>query len=198
MHLWAENNRSLWLLKDEGNLTVIASDWDRYIGGFTDFPRFLGCAPVHKEAACQRNQTPATVNNDNKRNRHAHELILWQAPPTLQLSGGELQSGDTALLVICYNRGLTRFVWSHRPLSTAARTTGSQSSSVCVWEWGGGCSCMCVDVCVLGGSPAGKGSLVSRFSALIGVNEWPFCCSAESLHLSFSLSSQRAGKMTHS
>lgn len=186
----AVNNRSFWLLKNEANLTVIASDCDRCISGFADFSWFLISAPVLKEAACQRNQTPATVNND-KSNRQAHELIPWQAPPIPRQSGRELQSGDTALLVICYNRGLTRFVWFHRPLSTAARATGSQSSSVCLC--GRGCR---VCVCVWDGSPAGKGSLVCRFSALIGLNEWSFCCSAESLHLSSSLSSQRGSKIT--
>lgn len=62
MYVRAENSRHL---KDEVNLTIIACDRDRYI---------LIRAPVHKEAACQRNQTPA-VNNDNKSDRHAHELI---------------------------------------------------------------------------------------------------------------------------
>lgn len=164
------------------------SDCDTYGSGFIDVSWFLICAhSVHKEAAWQQQtQAPATVNNDNKSNSQAHELILWQAPPIPQRSGRELQSGDTAPLVICHNGGLTRFVWSCRPLSTVARATGSQSHSVCECACvGGDVVCVCV-----GGSPPGKGSLVSQFSALIGLNDRSFCCSAESLHLS-SLNSQR-------
>lgn len=104
-----------------------------------------------------------------------HMSSYFDKPRPQQRSGRENQSGHMASLVICYNSGLTWSVWSYRPLSTAARATGSQSSSLC----------KCVSMCVLGGSPGGKGSLVSQFSALIGVNEWSFCCSAESLHLLF-------------
>lgn len=129
-----EHNRCFWLLKDEANLTVIVSDCGRYIRGYP---------PVHKKAARQRNQTPATVNNDSKCNCQAHELILWQAPPTIQPSGWELQSGDTALLVICYNRG--RSLVSSDPtdhfqlLPRPQEASHPQCSSVCV------CVC-CVEV----------------------------------------------------
>lgn len=99
--------------------------------------------------------------------------------PPLQPSGGELQSGDTAPLVICYNRGLTRFIWSHRPLSIAARTTGSQSSSVCRR----GSLCMCMGMCV--------GWKSSREGGLLSLNfppwlEWMSGHSVAQLNLSIS------------
>ena len=128
----------------------------------------------------------------------AQELILWQAPPThtAKLAGSFWVV--TPHSVICLNGGLTCFLWSCRTFSTAARSTGSQPqcANACL---GGALEhvCVCVRLCWVE-VQQGKGSLVSQFSALIGVNEWPFCCSAESLHPSPSLSSQHGGKMTHS
>lgn len=92
--------------------------------------------------------------------RHVHELIH-------RCREDGHQSDDNTPLVICYNRNVTRFVWSHRQPSTAARAAGGQSSL----------ERKCVFVCVFDGSPAGKESLVSQFSALIGVNEQLFCYS---------------------
>lgn len=105
---------------------------------------FLIYPPVHKQDACQRSQTPATVNNDNKCNCQAHELILWQDPPTIQPSGWELQSGDTALLVICYNRG--RSLVSSDPtdhfqlMPRPQEASHHQCTSVCVCVWVRKCS----------------------------------------------------------
>lgn len=67
-----------------------------------------------------------------------HMSSYFDKPRPQQRSGRENQSGHMASLVICYNSGLTWSVWSYRPLSTAARATGSQSSSLCK------CVCMCV------------------------------------------------------
>lgn len=127
------------------NLTLIASDCYWCIGSFTDFSCFLIFALMHKEAACQCNQTLATVNNDNKRTTTHMSSSFDKLHPTYSRVTGSIGL-VTRLLVNCHNRGLTRFVWSRQPLSTAARTTGSQSSSVCKCAFGGG-MCVCVCIC---------------------------------------------------
>lgn len=111
---------------------------------------------------------------------------------------GELLSGDTAL------SHLSQWRPNLFPLILPNIFNCCQvhwkPASVCKCMFGRGtraCVCVCVRLCWVE-VQQGKGSLVSQFSALIGVNEWPFCCSAESLHPSPSLSSQHGGKMTHS
>lgn len=96
----------------------------------------------------------------------AHTLTI-PAHAASEGAGGEHQSHDNTPLVIGHNRSSTRFVRSRRQPSTAARAAGSHS-----WS-----ERKCVFACVFDGAPAGRGPLVSRFSALIGVNERLFCSS---------------------
>ena len=90
------------------SLTVIPSDCDRYTAGFAGFFVFSDLRTKKLRFSATKHQQRQI--SDKKSSHHAHELMLQQAPPTLQRSGTEHHSGDTAPPVICYNRSLTWFV----------------------------------------------------------------------------------------
>lgn len=137
---------------------------------------------AHKEAACQCNHTITTVNNDNKSNHHAHELIFSQLPhlPPLTNPSHLSQYGSNSFPLIppttfncCQDH---RKPCACHPQCASVHLGGAfvhVCAHVCV------CESVCVGIC-WEELQQGRGSLVSQFSALIGVNERPFCCSAES------------------